>query len=151
MQHNFTLKLCLIIVAPRFNHNRRGRRARESVWKSHSRLLPPHGGRTERDIRVGYGLRSPIAGQNVNRALIMLLRCNFSRLNFNFLHPITDTTCIMQPAGPCSSDFVSRENNAFKLISPVFVLQNMNKVFISCSIIYYFLDYKHCRLYMEIM
>ena len=37
--------------------------ARESIQKSHSRLLPPHGGRAERGIRAGYGLRRPIAGQ----------------------------------------------------------------------------------------
>ena len=42
--------------------NRRGRGARESVRKSHSRLLHasagrPRGGLTERGIQVGYGLR----------------------------------------------------------------------------------------------
>ena len=42
---------------------RRGCGARESVQKSHSRLLPPQGGRTERGIRAGYGLRRPIARQ----------------------------------------------------------------------------------------
>ena len=41
--------------------NHRGFGARESVQKSHSRLLPLQGGRTERGIRAGYRLRIPIA------------------------------------------------------------------------------------------
>ena len=47
--------------------NRRGRGARESVRKSHSRLLPPQGGLAEAarkgGIQAGYGLRRPIASQ----------------------------------------------------------------------------------------
>ena len=43
--------------------NRIGRGARESIQKSHSRLLPPQGGLAERGIRAGYGLRRPIASQ----------------------------------------------------------------------------------------
>ena len=35
----------------------------ESVQKSHSRPLPPHGGRTEGGIRAGYGLCRPIAAE----------------------------------------------------------------------------------------
>ena len=43
--------------------NRRGRGARESVRKSHSRLLPPQGGLVEAARKGGYGLRGPIASQ----------------------------------------------------------------------------------------
>ena len=46
--------------------NRRGRGARESVRKSHSRLLPPQGGLAEAAQKggwAGYGLRRPIASQ----------------------------------------------------------------------------------------
>ena len=47
--------------------NCRGRGARESVRKSHSRLLPPQGGLAEaagkEDTWAGYGLRRPIASQ----------------------------------------------------------------------------------------
>ena len=43
--------------------NRRGHGARESVRKSHSCLLPPQGGLTERVIRAGYGLHRSIASQ----------------------------------------------------------------------------------------
>ena len=50
--------------------NRRGRGARESVRKSHSRLLPPQGGLAEAarkgGIRAGYGLRRPHRKPNVN-------------------------------------------------------------------------------------
>ena len=35
--------------------NRRGRGARESIQKSHSRLLPPHGGLAEAARKGGYG------------------------------------------------------------------------------------------------
>ena len=38
-----------------YKQNRRGRGARESVWKSHSRLLPPHGGLVEAARKGGYG------------------------------------------------------------------------------------------------
>ena len=43
--------------------NRRGRGARESVRKYHSRLLPPQGGLAEAARKGGYGLRRPIASQ----------------------------------------------------------------------------------------
>ena len=43
--------------------NRRGRGARESVRKSHGRLLPPQGGLVEAARKGGYGLRGPIASQ----------------------------------------------------------------------------------------
>ena len=41
--------------------NRRGRGARESVRKSHGRLLPPQGGLAKAARKGGYGLRRPIA------------------------------------------------------------------------------------------
>ena len=55
----------VVELPTRSMQNLRGRRAQESIQKSHSCLLhvPPHGGRTERGIRAGYGLRRPIAGQ----------------------------------------------------------------------------------------
>ena len=45
--------------------NHRGRGARESIRKSHSRLLPPQGGLAEaaRKGGAGYGLRRPITSQ----------------------------------------------------------------------------------------
>ena len=43
--------------------NRRGRGARESVQKSHSRLLPLQGGLAEAARKGGYRLRRPIASQ----------------------------------------------------------------------------------------
>ena len=43
--------------------NRRGRGARESIRKSHGRLLPPKGGLAEAARKGGYGLRRPIASQ----------------------------------------------------------------------------------------
>ena len=45
--------------------NRRGRGARESVRKSHSRLLPPQGGLAEAARKGGYGLRRPIAASQM--------------------------------------------------------------------------------------
>ena len=47
------------------NKNRRGHGARESVRKSHSRLLPPHGGLAEAAWKGEYGQDTgrPIAGQ----------------------------------------------------------------------------------------
>ena len=56
-------KFVKLLVKP----NRRGRGARESVRKSHSRLLPPQAGLAEAarkgGIRAGYGLRRPILSQ----------------------------------------------------------------------------------------
>ena len=52
--------------------NRRGRRARESVRKSHSRLLPPQGGLAEAAWKGGYGLRRPIASQMWTRHKLYL-------------------------------------------------------------------------------
>ena len=44
--------------------NRRGRGARESVRKSHSRLLPPHGGLAEAARKGGYGQDTGSADQS---------------------------------------------------------------------------------------
>ena len=52
------LKICITFIT-----NRRGCDARESVRNSHGSRLPPHGGRTEREIRAVCGLRRHIASQ----------------------------------------------------------------------------------------
>ena len=62
---------CLLATGIRFfkfvkllaKPNRRGHIARESVQKSHSRLLLPQGGLMEAARKGGYGLRKPIASQ----------------------------------------------------------------------------------------
>ena len=85
--------------------NRRGRGARESVRKSHSRLLPPQGGLAEATRKGEYGQDTCSVDPSQAKCelginwlfsflkhLIMLLKCSFSvRASFLYLIKDTDT------------------------------------------------------------